>query len=199
MASIMSSTIINVAVPDMSRHFSLGQERAQWVAFGLHGGHDGFHADHAVAAGAIGYRCTYAGCMLMLMAGGIVGGFATDFSLVLAGRVAEGLAAGVVQPIPAIIILRAFEPHEQGRASGIFGMGVVLATCDGPEHWRCAGRPLWMAFHFFYGGSVLSGLAVDGLPLCAGDSPGPALPLLVMARDWTGPACCWPALARCAC
>lgn len=31
MASIMSSTIVNVAIPDMSRQFTLGQERAQWV------------------------------------------------------------------------------------------------------------------------------------------------------------------------
>jgi EmrB/QacA subfamily drug resistance transporter len=59
--------------------------------------------------------------------------FANDFPLVLAARVAEGLAAGVVQPIPAIIILRAFEPSEQGRASGVFGMGVVLAPAIGPS------------------------------------------------------------------
>jgi predicted MFS family arabinose efflux permease len=71
--------------------------------------------------------------MLLLMAGGIVGGLAVHFPLVLAARVAEGLAAGVVQPIPAIIMLRAFEPHEQGRASGLFGMGVVLAPALGPS------------------------------------------------------------------
>ena len=35
MAPSMSSTIINVALPDMSRHFSLGQERAQWVVSGF--------------------------------------------------------------------------------------------------------------------------------------------------------------------
>ncbi|MEY3612315.1 MAG: Multidrug export protein EmrB, partial [Pseudomonadota bacterium] len=45
----------------------------------------------------------------------------------------EGLAAGVVQPIPAIIILRAFASDEQGRASGLFGMGVVLAPAIGPS------------------------------------------------------------------
>ena len=38
-----------------------------------------------------------------------------------------------MQPIPAIIMLRAFEPHEQGRASGLFGMGVVLAPALGPS------------------------------------------------------------------
>jgi EmrB/QacA subfamily drug resistance transporter len=80
-----------------------------------------------------GYRRTYVGTMVLLLAGGIVGGFSSSFALVLAARVAEGLAAGVVQPIPAIIIMRAFAPHEQGRASGIFGMGVVLAPAIGPS------------------------------------------------------------------
>ncbi len=133
MASIMSSTIINVAIPDMSQHFTLGQERAQWAA-------SSFMAATTVSMlttpwllARYGYRSTYAGCMWLLMAGGVVGGFANSFPLVLAARVAEGMAAGVVQPIPAIIILRAFEPHEQGRASGIFGMGVVLAPAIGPS------------------------------------------------------------------
>jgi hypothetical protein len=53
MASIMSSTIVNVAIPDMSQHFALGQERAQWVTSGLHGGDDGLDAHHALAAGAL--------------------------------------------------------------------------------------------------------------------------------------------------
>ena len=35
MASIMSSTIVNVAIPDMSHYFGLGQERAQWVSSGF--------------------------------------------------------------------------------------------------------------------------------------------------------------------
>ena len=133
MASIMSSTIINVAIPDMSQHFTLGQERAQWAS-------SGFMAAMTVSMlttpwllARYGYRSTYAGCMWLLLVGGVAGGFANSFPLVLAARVAEGLAAGVVQPIPAIIILRAFEPHEQGRASGIFGMGVVLAPAIGPS------------------------------------------------------------------
>lgn len=133
MAAIMSSTVINVAIPDMSQHFTLGQERAQWVT-------SGFMAAMTVSMlttpwllARYGYRRTYSGCMWLLLVGGVAGGFANDYPLVLAARVLEGLAAGVVQPIPAIIILRAFEPHEQGRASGIFGMGVVLAPAIGPS------------------------------------------------------------------
>ncbi len=133
MASIMSSTIINVAIPDMSHQFVLGQERAQWAT-------SSFMVATTVAMlctpwllTAFGYRRTYVASMLMLLAGGVGGGLANSFELVLVARVVEGLAAGVVQPIPAIIIMRAFQPHERGRAGGIFGMGVVLAPALGPS------------------------------------------------------------------
>jgi MFS family permease len=133
MASIMSSTIVNVAIPDMSHHFTLGQERAQWVSSGFMVAMTASMLTTPWLLARYGFRHTYVGTMLLLMAGGIVGGLSNSFSLVLAARVAEGLAAGIVQPIPAIIILRAFEPSEQGRASGIFGMGVVLAPAIGPS------------------------------------------------------------------
>src|SRR6185369_2674529 len=48
-------------------------------------------------------------------------------------RVAEGLAAGVLAPIPSIIVMRAFDSGQQGRAMGIFGFGVVLAPAVGPS------------------------------------------------------------------
>lgn len=133
MASIMSSTIINVAIPDMSHHFVLGQDKAQWVSSGFMVAMTVSMLTTPWLLARYGYRYTYVGTMLLLLAGGVVGGLANNFSLVLAARVAEGLAAGIVQPIPAIIIMRAFAPHEQGRASGLFGMGVVLAPAIGPS------------------------------------------------------------------
>ncbi|GAB3501427.1 DHA2 family efflux MFS transporter permease subunit [Curvibacter fontanus] len=133
MASIMSSTIINVAIPDMSHQFVLGQERAQWAT-------SSFMVATTVAMlctpwllASFGYRRTYVVAMLMLLGGGVGGGLAGSFEVVLVARVVEGLAAGVVQPIPVIIIMRAFAAHERGRAGGIFGMGVVLAPALGPS------------------------------------------------------------------
>ena len=133
MASVMASTIVNVAVPDMSRHFTLGQEQAQWLSAG-------FMAAMTVSMpvtpwllGRHGYRRTYIGAILLLLVGSIAGGLSNDYALVLAMRVAEGLAAGVLQPIPAIIILRGFQPAEQGKAMGLFGAGVVLAPALGPS------------------------------------------------------------------
>ena len=74
MASIMSSTIINVAIPNMSQHFTIGQARAQWVT-------SGFMAAMTVSMlttpwllSRYGYRRTYSGCMWLLLVGGVAGG-----------------------------------------------------------------------------------------------------------------------------
>ena len=133
MASVMSSTIMNVGIPDMSRHFALSQESAQWVSSGFMVAMTVSMLTTPWLLARYGYRRTYVGCMVVLLAGGLAGGMASTYPLVLLARVAEGLAAGIVQPIPFIVIQRAFEPHEQGRASGIFGMGVVLAPAIGPS------------------------------------------------------------------
>ena len=133
MAAVMSSTILNVAIPDMSQHFTLGQSRVQWVTSGFMVAMTVSMLTTPWLLSRYGYRRVYEVCMWLLLAGGVVGGLANDFPLVMAARVAEGLAAGVVQPIPAIIILRAFASEEQGRASGLFGVGVVMAPAIGPS------------------------------------------------------------------
>ena len=130
-ASIMASTIVNVAVPDMSRVFGLGQDRAQWLSAGFMGAMTLSMLTTPWLLARYGYRHTYIGVVALLMTGGIVGGLAHWFDL--AARVAEGLAAGVLQPIPAIVVLHAFGAGERGKAMGIFGFGVVLAPALGPS------------------------------------------------------------------
>ncbi|HXD06077.1 MAG TPA: DHA2 family efflux MFS transporter permease subunit [Burkholderiaceae bacterium] len=132
-ASILSSTIVNVAVPDLSRYFSLGQERAQWVSAGFMAAMTLSMLPTPWLLSRFGYRRAFAGAVTLLGIGGAVGGLANSFELVLGMRVAEGLAAGVLAPIPSIIVMRAFDSGQQGRAMGIFGFGVVLAPAVGPS------------------------------------------------------------------
>lgn len=133
MASIMASTIINVAIPEISEVFAVGQERAQWLSAGFMAAITLSMLPTPWLLERYGYRRTYVSAVLLLMFGGLGGALSTSFDFLLAMRVAEGLAAGVMQPIPAIIVMRAFQPHEQGRAMGLFGFGVVLAPAVGPS------------------------------------------------------------------
>ena len=132
-ASIMASTIINVAVPEMSHVFQLGQERAQWLSAGFMAAMTLSMLTTPWLLERYGYRHTYFGAVLLLLVGGVAGGLSQWFELVIGMRVAQGLAAGILQPIPAIIVMRAFGSGEQGKAMGIFGFGVVLAPALGPS------------------------------------------------------------------
>lgn len=132
-ASILSSTIVNVAVPDLSHHFVLGQERAQWVSAGFMLAMTLSMLTTPWLLLRYGLRRTYAGAISLLLVGGVIGGFSVNYPMLLSMRVVEGLAAGILQPIPAIVILRSFDAGEQGKAMGIFGFGVVLAPAIGPS------------------------------------------------------------------
>lgn len=132
-SSIVSSTIVNVAIPDLSQHFLLGQERAQWVA-----------ASFMIAMtlsmlltpwllNRYGLRRTFLGASVLLGVGGFFGGFSPTYGVMIAMRAAEGVAAGIMQPLPNILILRSFEEREQGKAISAFGFGVVLAPALGPS------------------------------------------------------------------
>jgi len=132
-SSIVSSTIVNVAIPDLSRHFSLGQERAQWVA-----------ASFMIAMtlsmlltpwllNRFGLRRTFIGTLILLGVGGLIGGMSPTFGVMLTMRAAEGIAAGIMQPLPSILIMRVFDESERGKAMSLFGFGVVLAPAVGPS------------------------------------------------------------------
>jgi MFS family permease len=52
--------------------------------------------------------------------------------MLLSMRVLEGIAAGVIQPLPAIVILSSFPAALQARALGFSGVGVVVVPAIGP-------------------------------------------------------------------
>lgn len=133
MAALMAATTINVAVPAISRQFRLGQHDAQWLATSFMGAMTISMLATPWLLQRFGYRQCTLGLLALLGTGGAVGGLANHLSLLLAMRMVEGLAAGVLQTLPGVIIMRAFARHEQGRAMGIFGFGTVLAPAIGPS------------------------------------------------------------------
>jgi len=131
-ASVLASTIVNVAVPAISARFDVGQAQVQWVSAGFMLAMTSTMLLTPWLLQRFGLRRTYSGTIAMLSLGAMAGGLSGTFWLVLAMRVVEGLAAGVLQTIPSVVVMRAFGERERGRAIGIFGFGVVLAPALGP-------------------------------------------------------------------
>ncbi|MCC6473923.1 MAG: DHA2 family efflux MFS transporter permease subunit [Burkholderiales bacterium] len=132
MGSFLSSTIVTVAVPALAAHFGLSQDRVQWVSAGFMVAMIPALSITPWLLARFGLRRTCEAAIVLLMAGGVIGGFSGSFELLVAMRALEGIAAGILQPLPNIVIMRAFPANEQGRAMGIYGLGVVFAPASGP-------------------------------------------------------------------
>jgi len=129
---VLSSTVVNVAFPDIMGVFGIGQDQVQWMSTGFLAAMTGSMLLNAWLNDAIGVRATFAGSLALFSLASVAGGLAPNENVLTLARVAQGISAGILQPLAMIMIFRVFPPSERGRAMGIYGIGVVLAPAIGP-------------------------------------------------------------------
>lgn len=131
-AAVLSTTSFNVAVPALSRHFGLGQEQVQWAVTGFMGAMTVAMLPTPWLLDRIGFRRCFLGAILTLAVASVGGSLAPTFPLVVAARIVQGAAAGMLQPLGTLAVMRLFPVEVQGRASGVLGFGIVLAPAVAP-------------------------------------------------------------------
>ena len=132
MAMTLSSTIINVALPEIMLEFGVGHSQVQWLATAFLASMTVGMLVNAWCVNTFGLRKTYLGAMLAFLAASGLGGIAPSFELLVASRVLQGLMAGLIQPLALLIIYHVFPVNERGKAMGIYGMGVIIGPTVGP-------------------------------------------------------------------
>ena len=130
--SLLDVTIVNVALPSMRSGLGTSTGTIQWVvsgyalAFGL----------TLVSGGRLGDAYGRRRLMLVGLTGFIVAsacaGLAPGVGLVIAARLVQGAAAGLLTPQSSGLIQQLFRGEERGRAFGLFGMTVALSSALGP-------------------------------------------------------------------
>lgn len=131
-AVVLSTTIVNVAIPDVMGAFGISQVQAQWISTGFLAAMTATMLLTDWADKAFGQRATMIGALSLFMVGSVLGGIAPNENILTIARVIQGAAAGLVQPLAMILLFQVFPPDQRGAAMGIFGIGVVLAPALGP-------------------------------------------------------------------
>ncbi|WP_286930864.1 MULTISPECIES: MFS transporter [Aeromicrobium] len=130
--TLLDVTVVNVAVPSIREGLDTSAGTVQWVvsgyalAFGLvlvAGGHLG---------DAYGRRRLMTIGLIAFVASSAAVGLAPNAELVVAARLAQGAAAGLLTPQNAGLIQELFTGAERGRAFGYFGLTVSVASGLGP-------------------------------------------------------------------
>lgn len=131
-AVVLSSTIVNVAVPAIMGQFGIDQTRVQWLATGFLAAMTVTMLLSAWCERTFGQRQTMTVALGVFLFGSVLGGLAPDDTVLIVSRVIQGAAAGVIQPLAMVVMFQVFPPDKRGAAMGIFGIGVVLAPALGP-------------------------------------------------------------------
>ncbi|MCW5633512.1 MAG: multidrug efflux MFS transporter [Rubrivivax sp.] len=131
-ATVLSSTIVNVALPDMMGAFGMGQDKAQLLSTGFLAAMTATMLLSAWMVDALGQRFTYVATLLAFLGGSVIGGLAPSEGVLVLARILQGATAGLLQPLAMQVIFRVFPSDKRGAAMGVYGIGVVLAPALGP-------------------------------------------------------------------
>ncbi len=131
-ATIMASTMINVAIADIMGAYGIGQDRVHWLVTGFLAATTTCMLLNAWFVRNLGPRNTFILASVLFTAASVVGQVAPNFETVVAARIAQGACAGLIQPLGLNVIFMAFSRAERGKAMGMFGVGVMVGPAIGP-------------------------------------------------------------------
>lgn len=132
MATVLSATIVNVALPDIMAEFGIRQGQAHWLASGFIAAMTTTMLTTGWLLDRFGLRRSLACAMFLFSVISIAGGFSQSPEMLIAARIGQGAVAGLMQPMAMYLVFRIFPKERRGQAMGIYGMGVILAPALGP-------------------------------------------------------------------
>ncbi|NEA30743.1 MFS transporter [Streptomyces sp. SID13031] len=130
--ALLDVSIVNVALPSIERGLGVPAGTAQWVVSG-----------YALALGlalvpagrlgdVLGRRRMFLIALSAFVLASALTGAAPTIGLLIAARLLQGVAAGMLLPQNSGLIQELFQGAERGKAFGILGATVGLATATGP-------------------------------------------------------------------
>ncbi len=163
-SAVLTTTTVNVALPDIMGSFGIGQDRAQWLLTGALAGMTVGQLLCAWLIDSFGQRKTFVGGLCVFVSALALAGLSPNELVLILARVVQGLIAGVLQSLAMFTLFSVFPPERRGTAMGFFSITVILGPALGPtlggvliEHfnWRAV---FYMALPFSIVGILFGSL-----------------------------------------
>ena len=129
---VLTGTVVAVAVPDVMGAYGVGQDRAQLLTTGFIVSMTASQLLNAWFVARFGQRHTFLIVIALFFVGGLMAAFGPTLDFIIAGRVIQGFASGVVQPLVMVTVFQVFPANRRGTAMGVYTMALALALGIGP-------------------------------------------------------------------
>lgn len=163
-SAIVTSTTVNVALPNIMGAFGIGQDRGQWIVTGFLAGQTVGQLLSAWLIDSFGQRKTFVVGLCVFVVSVLVAALSPDDLTLVVARVVQGLIAGVLQSLTMYTLFSVFPPEKRGMAMGFFSINTIFGPAIGPtvggiliEHfdWRAV---FYMGLPFSVVGILLGSL-----------------------------------------
>lgn len=128
----IDGSIVNVALPTLSCHFSVGLDRVQWVVLGYLLAVVSLTPAAGRLADMFGRKRLYAAGFVVFTAGSLLCAAATGIWSLVAARFVQAVGGAAITALGSAIVTEAFPPAERGRALGLIGSIVSIGIVIGP-------------------------------------------------------------------
>lgn len=129
---LLDTTIVNVALDDLSRTFDAPVSTVQWAA-------TGYALASAVAIPVTGWathrfggRQVWLAALVLFLAGSLLCGIAWNIESLIAFRFLQGIGGGLSMPILQTLLIASAGRQQATRAMGAVGIPAVIAPVLGP-------------------------------------------------------------------
>ena len=129
---VIDTTIVNVALPNIQGNFGVPVDQGAWIVTGY------IIANVVVLpitpwlAARFGRRQYFFASIVIFTIASLMCGVASSFGALVFARILQGLGGGGLISTSQAILRDTYPLEEQGKAQGIFAMGVIVGPALGP-------------------------------------------------------------------
>ncbi|HEX7020002.1 MAG TPA: DHA2 family efflux MFS transporter permease subunit [Gemmatimonadaceae bacterium] len=130
--AVLDSSIVNVALPDMSGTLGATIEEITWVVTSYILAQVIVMPITGLLAARFGRKRFYLTSVVLFTGASMACGLAHGLGSMVVFRIVQGFGGGVLLTVSQAILRESFPQEEQGIAMGLYGLGAVLAPAFGP-------------------------------------------------------------------
>ncbi|ARI77172.1 DHA2 family efflux MFS transporter permease subunit [Halobacillus mangrovi] len=130
--TILNQTLMITAIPPIMEEFDISANTGQWLTTVFMLVNGVMIPVSAFLIERFSTRQLFIAAMSIFSLGTVVGGIATNFPLLLIGRIIQSTGAGVMLPLMQTVFLLIFPVNRRGAAMGYIGLVISFAPAIGP-------------------------------------------------------------------
>jgi len=128
----LDSSIVNIALPTISRHFSVGITTVEWVVMAYLLTTSSLLLSAGRLGDILGHKLIYILGFVTFTVASALCGFSSSIGQLIFFRVVQAVGATCMMATGPAILTDAFPPFERGKALGMIGISVAIGLTIGP-------------------------------------------------------------------